>query len=251
MPTFFKKRKRYLIITLSLVFTIVCLIIANYLSLLVIKTNNNATTLKSNSFELYFLCLGKSQVESESKTIAKDFQNIGAGGYVWKNENYYYVVSSVYANKNDATLVQNSIKTNQNIDSEIISIDFNNIELSGTFNNDESKILTKSLNIFQEFYLNIYDIAISLDTCVYNEISARLAVSNNHNALSTLLANYEIIFQEKMTGDVKIIYDYLIQANQISQSLCSGTLVSTNQTYSSLLKYRYTEMLALYKSFSS
>lgn len=246
MPNFYKKNKKIILTSLGATLLVVCLIVANYLSLLLIKTDSESTSIKSNNFELYLLSLSKSQVEKEEMTLAEDYRLIGAGGFVWKNENYYHVISSAYSNKNDAILVQNSIKTNQNLDSEIITISFESKEIIGNFSSEETKVLTKALNCFQEYYLSIYDIAISLDTSVYNEISARLAVNNIHNNLATTIANFETIYKDNYVGNIKILHDALKKASQTSQALCSGLTINTNQTYSSLLKYRYLEMLNIF-----
>lgn len=246
MPKNFIKQKKGLLITFFSVFLVVCLIIANYLSLLLIKTNNTSESVQNSDFELHLLSLAKSQVENEAISLSADYQKIGAGGYIWYYDNYYHVISSAYSNKNDAILVQNSIKTNQNIDSEIITVKFDAIKVFGNFDSEQVKVITASLNSFHKFYLDIYDIAISLDTAVYNEISARLAVNNAHNSLATTLANFETLFQDN--SNFKGLYDALKSANQISQLLCSGTLLNNNQTYSSLLKYRYLEILNLYQN---
>ncbi len=246
MPNFYKKNKKIILTSLGATLLVVCLIVANYLSLLLIKTDSESTSIKSNNFELYLLSLSKSQVEKEAMTLAEDYRLIGAGGFIWKYDNYYHVISSAYSNKNDALLVQNSIKTNQNLDSEILTINFSSKELLGNFSGEETKVLTKALNCFQEFYLTIYDIAISLDTSVYNEISARLAVNNAHNNLATTIANFKTLYEDNLTGNIKILDSTLEKASKTSQSLCSGSQISKGQTYSSILKYRYLEMLEIY-----
>ena len=249
MPKILIKNKKSLIIVLSTCILIVCLILANYLSLYLIKTDNQSTSLSSTSFELHFITLAKSQVKNEALTLSTDYQSIGAGGFIWENDGYYHVASSAYLNKNDASLVQNSLKTNNDIESEIFTIKFNSFEINGTFNNDESKVINKALNIFLEYYKSIYDIAISLDTAVYNEISARMAVNNAHNNLSTTLDNFELLFKDNDNSTLTLLHNKLKNAKEISQSLCGGILLNDKQTYSSLLKYRYLEVLHVYYGF--
>ena len=98
MPKFSIKSKKTFEIVLGLVFFLFCLSIAFYLSTLLVKTDVEVENISSPEFELYFLSLSKSKLESESLARSEDFQGIGAGGYVWKNDDYYHVVSSVYAN---------------------------------------------------------------------------------------------------------------------------------------------------------
>lgn len=242
MPKISIKKKSLIIIFLSLFF-LVCLIIAFFLSNFLVRADNSSESVKSNSFELHLLSLSKSKLEKEALAISGDYQKIGAGGFVWKDGEYYHVVSSAYANKNDAILVQNSIKTNQSIDSEIISIKFEEKQILGTFTSEETKVLTKALNSYQEYYLNIYDISISLDTAFYNEISARLAVNNSHNNLATTIANFETLFNDNISSPIKSLTTSLNNAKKSSQALCGGYLINQGQTYSSILKYRYLEVL--------
>ena len=249
MPTIFKfspkNSKKMMIIVAFLIFLVICTIIASFLSLLIVKTDSSAESVRSSSYEVYMLSLAKSQVEDEAKSRAGDFQKLGAGGFIWKQNDYYYVVSSVYQNKNDATLVQNSVKANQGLDSEIITVSFKSVTLSGNFTSDEKKVLTKALGAIYEYYLNIYDCAIALDTNVYNEISARLAVNSAHNTLNGVIDNLSTLFPEP-AGAIKELSQTLEKALEESQKLCGGTLENQSQTYSSLLKYRYTSVLALY-----
>lgn len=191
------------------------------------------------------LTLAKSQVKSEAQSRASDFQKIGGGGFIWEQEDYFYVVSSVYANKNDAVLVQNSVKTNQGFDSEIITVKFKSFSINGNFSADEKKVLTKALNCFYEYYLSIYDVAISLDTHVYNEISARLAVNNAHNTLNNTVDDFNTIFTNPNTS-IEVISVALNQALEESKKLCGGTLENSSQTYPSILKYRYTAVLNIF-----
>ena len=237
--------KKNLFVCVGIIFLVACLIVANYLSLLLVRTDSNAENVSSNAFELYMLTLAKSQVEKEAFSLAQDYQCIGAGGYVWQQDDYYYVVSSVYANKNDAVLVQNSVKTNQGFDSEIITVKFNALTINGNFSADEKRVLTKALNCFYDFYLSIYDVAISLDTNVYNEISARLAVNNAHNTLNNTIDDFNTLFTSP-SGEIEELSSSLTQALNESKNLCGGTLISSSQTYSSLLKYRYTAVLGIF-----
>ena len=249
MPKFSIKSKKTFEIVLGLVFFLFCLSIAFYLSTLLVKTDVEVENLSSPEFELYFLSLSKSKLESESQARSEDFQGIGAGGYVWKNDDYYHVVSSVYANKNDASLVQNSIKLNQNLDSEIFSVKFESITINGTFSSEEGTVLNKALNAIYEYYKKLYDIAISLDTNVYNDISARLAVNNAHSNFTLVRDDFQTLFASSKVQEINLISSLLDECFDQSKLLLSDTRVSANQTYSSHIKYRYTNLLSIYYRF--
>ena len=241
--------KKSFILILITTFLIICLLVANFLSAFLIKTESKTENVSSNSFDIYILTLAKSQVEKEAESLASDYQQIGAGGYIWKNDDYFYVVSSAYINKNDAVLVQNSVKVNQGLDSEIITVNFKSSTINGNFTSEEKKVLTKALNSFCDYYLKIYDIAISLDTAVYNEISARLAINSAHNNLNNIIDDYNTLFKDVDDDGLKSLGNCLNKALNASKFLCGGTPISKDQTYSSILKYRYLEVLSLYYDF--
>lgn len=251
MPKFFQKYKKNLIASFVCLSLIACLVIANFVASSLIPTAKVITSAKSSPFELYMISLSKSQVKSEAETLAKDYQQIGAGGYIWQIDEYYHVISSAYSNKNDAVLVQNSVK-NKGIESELVKVSFPSIEIKGDFSESESKILNKSLSCFQSYYLSLYDISISYDTLVYNEISARLAINNAHSTLSSTLADFETIFADACEIEpLNSFHNLLENALSSSKSLCSAIPLFPEQTYSSLIKYRYLEILYLYKNFNS
>lgn len=241
-------KKTLLSVALSLLL-LVCLIVANYLSLMLVRTESGGESVSSGEFTAYLLTLSKSQVEKESQARAADFRKIGAGGFVWQIGEQHYVVSSVYSSRNDAQLVQSSVKNNQGLESEIVEVTIPAITISGGFTGEEKKVLSRALNAFTELYFNIYDIAISLDTAVYNEISARLAVNNAHSSLANIIDDFNTVFGETNLTQVQALAKTLDDGLQVSKALCGGSLVSDGQTYSSLLKYRYTEILALQMNF--
>ena len=240
-----KSKKIYIIILLSLSL-IVCIITANYFSLLIVKTDIQADKVSSSPFEITFISLSKSQVKNEALSLASDIQKKDGSGFVIQNENYFHLTHSAYINKNDAQLVQNSLKNNENLETELVSIKFASFSVIGSFSPDEIKVLTKSLNAFLDFYKEIYDISVSVDTNVYNEISARLAVNNTHNNLAKTIDNFTLLFGQSTSPYLQTLSTGLSDLKSISQSLCGGVPLNSTQTYSSLLKYRYTEALQLY-----
>ncbi len=249
MPKIMKSPKKIFLFSILTIFIVFCTIMAVLISNILVKTDQSSENVNSNSFTLYMISLSKSKVEKESISRASDFQKIGAGGFVWYQDEYYHVITSAYLEKNDAILVQNSIKINQNLESEIITVSFPSIIINGTFNNDEKKVLIKALNSVYQYYNEIYDISISLDTGVYNEISARLAVNNVHHNLNNIIDDYETMFINK-NEILTNLKNMLNECLMVSQNLCSGVLISSNQTYSSLLKYRYLEILNIYNNFT-
>lgn len=242
------KNKRVLIFSVVTAFAVAGLTLATIISNLLYKpASGNTSGVSSQSIEIHFISLNKSQVENSASALAADYREIGAGGYIWKIEEYYHIFSSGFENKNDAVLVQSNLESS-NISSEIISIKFDGTVINGTFEAEEKKVLTKTLNCFISAYKSLYDIAISLDTAVYNEISARLAVNSVHASLASTKADFDILFKTTEIPAIKILSAALKKAEACTTSLCSGKILTRNQTYSSLIKYRYIELIDIYQN---
>ena len=248
MTLFLKKHKKIILSTIFAVGIVVCLMLANCLSSFIMPINASANSITANSFQMHLISLSKSQLENEAQSRAKDFQQMGAGGYVWKHDEYYHIISSAYLNKADAELVQNSIKINQNLQTTLITIKFNEYSINGTFSNDENKVVSALMSACTSFYTSLYDVSISLDTGVCNETSAKLLVNTAHHNFSTTLANFNTIFPSTPQA-LKPLYEMTKSAYKIGEKLCQTQLISQAQTYSSLLKYRYTEIMHLYYNF--
>ena len=251
MPKKLNLTKKIFIASFAAVLLTFFILVAILLSNFIVRTNEDSESVTSPSFDIYMISLSKSQVEKESLARAGDFQKIGAGGFVWQQDSYYHVITSAYIEKNDAVLVQNSIKLNQNLESEIITVSFPSISIMGSFTSEEKKILSRSLMAIKEYYLSIFDIAISLDTGVYNEISARLAVNSAHNTLNNIVDDYNTLFPSVQDKQLALLKEMLNNASQISTLLCGGEKINDGQTYSSILKYRYLEMLGIYYDFAN
>ncbi len=246
------KNKKFIYLSMASIFISCGIALACVISnvLYTPAVSDPATAITSPSFEIHFISLNKSQVEGGANTLAQDARKIGAGGYVWKIEDYYYVLSSGFENRNDAVLVQNNLSSTHNIASEIITIKFDNFTLNGNFDADSKKVLEKAVKSFQDGYKNLYDIAISVDTAVYNEISARLAINSVHSQTATIKADFDTLFAGSDNSAIKSLAANLNKQVKLTESLCSGVPISNGQTYASLIKYKYIELLSLYQSLS-
>ncbi len=244
------QNKKFLIFLFSTLIIICSGFLVRYISLLAIAQTSAALDNSPScaSFEIHFISLNKSQLERSSLAMAADAQKIGGGGYVWQSSDYYYVLSSGFEKKNDATLVQTNLQKTHNIESELISVKFDALTLDAKLDNESKKVLSLAVNSFLENYRALYDIAISIDTQVYNEISARLAVNNVHAQNSSILANFNTLFAETENNQFKMLGKSLEKQNKILEALQSGVLINAGQTYASLVKYHYISILNEYQN---
>ena len=251
MTAFFAKHRKKFIYALTAGGLVITLILANLLSSFIVPTQGESQQISSTPFTLHLISLAKSKVNKEAEEHSKDFQVIGAGGYVWEHDEYYHIITSGYLNKTDAQLVQNNIKINLSLDSQLISVDFPSYIIYGTFDTDETKALDDLLAAPLQFYSSIYDISISLDTGVFNETAAKLNVNTALNDYSKALADFGTLFSQPLPDNLSPIYEMSLTGYGIAQKLSMCEKTHDQQTYSSLLKYRYLEMMELFYHFVS
>ncbi len=246
MPKNNRKFRKYTF--LLAIFFISGILVASGLSVLLVTpvSSRPDASLSSPEFEVHFISLNKSQILKSAEALAPDYQKIGAGGYIWKIDDYYHILSSGFENKADAILVQNNLKATSNLESEIVTIKFNKFNIDASFDNESKKVMSKALSTFKDAFTALYDIAISLDTLVYNEISARLAINSVYSTISSAKADFDTLFSSNQHKGLKTISEYLSKEKDILEKLCSGVKLHSSQTYPSLIKYRYIELLKNY-----
>ena len=243
------KSKKFFIILIFVLAFIACVIVANYISIALLSANSNSDETFSDEIEYFMLSLSKSKLEKEAEATMQDYQKEGAGGFVWKIDDYYYVLSSAYLNKNDAQLKQVSIKQEYGIDCEILPIKFKSIKIEGNFTSEEKKVLNKSLSICNSFYSSIFDIAVSIDTGVYNDTTAKLSVNATINKINTIYANFDTLFPGPCPKPLESLQKLQEKVIYVAKQLLNDERMTIEQTYSSSLKYRYLQVLSLYEKF--
>ena len=244
MPKNAKKIKKSFLTILLCLFFVASLILANFLSMLLLKTTDkSACTLSSNALDFYVICFDRSLTQAGAESLAKDYRCKGAAGFVLEKDGYFYLASSAYLNSADAALVQESIKQNHNLDCLVLNLKIPALQINLTLDSEEKKVLQKALNAHENAYRLLFDIALSLDTNVYNEISARLAINSAFSAIHTVVADYKILFGEIENQTLENLTLGLEKLTETLQRLCSGITISWQQTMSSLIKYRYFEIL--------
>lgn len=249
MTPFFVKHKKSLFYSLSAFLMVAMLTLANFLAGFIIPASGESEEISVPAYQLYLISLSQSQLKNEALAHASDFQSMGAGGYVWQNEEYYHIISSGYFNKADCELVQSSIKLNQGLDTTLLSISIPSYSIYGSFDSDQHKTLSALLAAPLNFYHSIYDIAISTDTNVLNEVGAKLNVNNALHDYATTISNFNTIFTGTLEKNIASVYKMTTKGYEIAQKLALGEKKNEEQNYSSLLKYRYLEILNLYYNF--
>lgn len=192
---------------------------------------------------VYALSMQKSESEESLKNQILSLQSQTGAGYVLNHNDQFYLIASVYENANDAEKVKNNLKNND-IEAEIVSINISQNKFEGNFSNSEKTVLTNCLKAKFETFKSLYDVAISLDTNVFDRTQAKLECNNIYSAHISTKTNFETLFNEKTNDEnLKSLKTELIEIEQHLSSLISEILDNPTQTFSSLIKLTYCRIL--------
>ena len=249
--TYQKNSSRFFIISTFVISFALCLVLADFFSnLITIKAFNGITsTSKISGFSVYSIALGKYSNKTNATESAKNLQKQSGAGFVWENDEFFYVLSSAYLEENDCKLVKSNLEKN-GLEPEIFLIEIPSITINTNYNPNELNEITSALNAYKTAYENLYDISIALDTSIKTESESRILLSDVLNLVNKTKLSFDTVFNSQPNSDALNIKLSLYELSQIINNLCEFKETS-NQTFSSKIKYCYIECLKLNKDLIS
>ncbi len=200
-----------------------------------------ASTVECEEQTVYAISMATSENSDELKAQKTQLQAQNGAGYIFEQDDKFYLLASVYENVNDAEKVKDNLK-NQGYESEILNITLEKNKIEGNFSNEEKGILETSLKSNFDVFKSLYDVAISLDTNVFDLTKAKLecnTIFSNHVSTKT---NLETFFKNQ-TSEIKTLQQNLDETNDNLSNLISENYENRSQTFSSLIKQTYCKIL--------
>lgn len=236
-----KSRKMiYIFIVIFVVMLICASVVANYFcsSLYIGSAQNYSGQFTFLSNECYLLSVTKSQSELEAQTLAADYTQFGASGYIWKQDDYYHVIYSAHEKQNDASLLQNALK-DKLINCEIIKITFPSFIFEDDFTATQHAVLQQASNSFLQTFRTLSDLAVGIETDVYTNAVVEEKLQKLQTSLQQICENYNDEFSKNAQNKIISLGEYL------SDELESVMLSTINNVS---LKYHAVEILDIYKN---
>ncbi len=221
-----------------LISVFLCVSIGYLCSTLLLSSNLFTTTSKVENLTntYYLLTIFHDETQENCQNVQADFQNQNFAGYIFEKDGVYYIIASIYDNANDAELVKNTLANE--FDVEILTYQSENIILEGEFSMTEQQVLKEGLQVQNKTYKELYDVSISLDTNVYDELTARLKINEIYSNFLTTKNNFETIFFENEDDEIEKIrasFD-LIEKELAALTTCKENLSSQIKlTYSTII----------------
>lgn len=224
-----------------------CVALADLFSTFItVGTFSNNTITKNSGFSVYAVSLYETSVKSTANEQSTKLQKSNGAGYIWQENETYYVLASAYIEENDAQKVLENLK-NSGYNTSIIKIKIPQLKINSGYNNDEITVLTSATSLFKTTYDALYDISVSLDTEVTTETQCRLNIANLQSEVSKVKADFETLFNSKLTTSLLKLKLSINSVSTLIQQLIDFN-ENNNQTLSSKIKYNYIEVLYLQKT---
>lgn len=206
-------------------------------------TSNDIYLPKHSLFAIY---TATSNTQSTAETNAAICKNGGGAGYIYMDDKNFYIFASIYENEEDAKKVLSNIKPTYKT-SDVLKIDILSINLSSNLETQEKKTMENCLNAFINSYKKLYDISISLDTSIINEINARLSINELGSDVSKLYSNFNTLFTSLTNSNLVRIKSALEELLNCIDYLIKN---SNTEPYTSSIKNTYCEIVNIYKKLS-
>ncbi len=211
-----------------------------------ILSANFSTTASKASFEkqtLYAICTNKSHDPTQLDDAKATLQSQGGAGFVFEKDGQFLLLASLYQNQSDAEKVKtNLVASGTNCSVEKLTISAKSI--SGNFTNQQKDILSQCLKINLQTFKDLYDVAISLDTKVFDKPSAKLECNNIFAKLISVKTNFETFFEKDLSKtSFKEIKSALERTESCLSKLIGENFENAGQTFSSLIKLTYFKIL--------
>lgn len=245
-----KKTKFFSIFFMIISFALCISLAGVFSSLITVGGFSNITSgdAKSSGFVVYAVSLYKTQTKAQAREMSEVTMRKNGAGYIYQDDEAFYVFASCYENKADAEKVVSNLKENE-VSSSIKDLQFNEILLKSKMTEQEKTVLIKALSSFKNLYKKLYDLSVSIDTKLLTEIQAKVLLNDIISEQSKVQTNFETIFNSKLTSTLLEIKLSLSNISNILNNLAEFS--SLDIPYTSQVKNTYFQVLFEYNSLSS
>jgi len=180
---------------------------------------------------LFVVTMGEYELKSEAEQVALGSSIQGASGYLWFENNKYYVVGSVYPTLAEANAVIDNLK-NTNYLLDVLEIHFPKVNLyMNNYDNKQVKSIKESLAFIDNLYLKIYEYSISYDKGEINNFAISSNLSDFRGECKVNISALQFISQGNHDV-VTTIQNTLIIVDGLLDELVIKTIDNSTTNYS-------------------
>ena len=202
---------------------------------------SNNDRINVDRYSLYAISMGAYEDKASAEKVALGLQVQGGAGYVWQSNNKHLVLGSIYAKKEEADSVLDSL-SKTNYQAQLFEIKFAKLSLVIKGLEKQDNAFIKNLFLcLDKMYADIYTYSINYDS----NASTNLAISAGLNTLKGEVKIYISKLQELSTrvnsNYVDIMKDSFILLDSVLDTAVYRTLTDSGINY--YLKYLMCEVV--------
>ena len=235
-----KKVKRVFKFFLFLLVCVSCFFGARYFSKVLTVGNLGAlivygdTTYKCKPKKYYAISLGKYDNFAKAEEVALGSTIQGAGGFVWQENNDFYVLGNVYNNEQDALSVLENLK-DAKYDTSIKTIELREVKLDfSMYDNSDMMTIKKGFDILNEVYSKLYQYSIDFDKGEVTNLAVSSYISELRGDVKGIIIDIQNLIN-KSSSKLTIIQTALIKLDELLDQTIIKVIDNTSTNYS--LKY--------------
>lgn len=197
-----------------------------------------------SEYKVYAVCTSSHQEKVMAQESAESIKKQGGAGFIYMNKSSYNVVAGIYETEADAKKVLSNI-IEKKPDSMIVTITIPSIIISNNLSSQEKTTVNECLVIFKNVYKKLYDISVSLDTAVLNEVNARLDVNSISSNVQNTLNNFNTIFSNNTNTS---LLSLKLSLEEIQDYLKDLVEISSSIPFTAFVKETYCKVIMSYKN---
>jgi hypothetical protein len=189
------------------------------------------TMVKVGGDSLFAVTIGSYDSYDQAEKVALGSTIQGASGFVWEQDNKYFVIGNIYSSVEDANKVIDNI-SGTNYVADILEIKFPKLKLNfDSYDNSDMPIVNSAIALFDKIYDALYMYSVKFDK---GEIS-HLAVSGNISGIRGELKGVMVGVQNlinKQSTSLVVVQEYLVGVDEVLDQAILKTIDNSATNYS-------------------
>ncbi len=190
-----------------------------------------STSVEIETQHVYAISMACDKSKDSVQEKAQMLQSQNGAGYVYKSGDDFHLIASLYENKTDAEKVKKKLEET-NISCEILTIEISPQKVEGNF--QQKSVISEVLKTPFEIFKELYDVAVSLDTNLINETTAKLNCNTIYSNFIATKSNFQTL-----CGNIQEISTKLENIEKFLKNLTTESF----SNFSALIKFTYCQIL--------
>ena len=189
------------------------------------------TVVKVGGNSWYAVTLGEYDRYEDAERVALGSTIQGASGFVWEQDEKYWVIGNVYSKKEDAeTVVENMLGTNYSLG--VLEIQFPKLKLNfDVYDNADMSLIDTAFEIFDEVYSLLYSYSIKYDKGEMSHLAVSSNISGVRGDVKAVIVSVQNLIN-KHSSCLMIVQEYLVGVDEVLNQAILKTIDNSATNYS-------------------